>query len=183
MKLSALFTIFTLSILFTLSSCSVTKQISRQAGHILLKDSAIRQGHIGISIYEPATGKYWYNHNAEKYFVPASNTKLFTLYAGMKYLGDSLVGLRYQKNNLTDINIFPSADPTFLHPDFKNQPVIGFLKNENRHLYFSELHDFKENPLGYGWAWDDYNDNYMVERSSFPIYGNIVKINYDSLQC
>ncbi|MEO6539249.1 MAG: D-alanyl-D-alanine carboxypeptidase, partial [Ferruginibacter sp.] len=95
MKLSALFSLFTLCTLCTFFSCSVTKQISRQAENILLKDSTIRQGHIGISIYEPATGRYWYNYNAEKYFVPASNTKLFTLYAGMKYLGDSLVGLRY----------------------------------------------------------------------------------------
>ena len=78
-------------------SCTVTRQISRQANNDLLKDSAIATGHIGISIYEPATGKYWYNFNAEKYFVPASNVKLFTLYAGMKYLGDSLVGLRYEK--------------------------------------------------------------------------------------
>ncbi|MEP6711749.1 MAG: D-alanyl-D-alanine carboxypeptidase [Ferruginibacter sp.] len=182
MKLFALFSLFTLSTLFTLSSCSSTKQISRQADIILLKDSAIRQGHIGICIYEPATGKYWYNYDAEKYFVPASNTKLFTLYAGMKYLGDSLVGLRYQNNNTSEINIFPAADPTFLHPDFKNQPVIDFLKKENRHIYFSELHEYKENPLGFGWSWDDYNDDYMVERSSFPVYGNIIKLNYDSLQ-
>ena len=43
------------------------------------------------SIYEPATNKYWYNFQADKYFVPASNTKLPTCYAAMKYLGDSLI--------------------------------------------------------------------------------------------
>src|SRR6476659_3460051 len=84
------------SLLIILSSCSVNKQISKQANNILLKDSSIATGHIGISIYEPATGKYWYEYNSTHYFIPASNTKLFTLYAGMKYLGDSLVGLRYQ---------------------------------------------------------------------------------------
>src|ERR1700712_1682420 len=73
------------SLLIILSSCSVNKQISKQAS-ILLKDSSIATGHIGISIYEPATGKYWYEHNDTHYFIPASNTKLFTLYAGMKYL-------------------------------------------------------------------------------------------------
>lgn len=70
-----------------ISSCSVSKQIGKQANDILINDTAISTGHIGISIYEPATDKYWYNYNATKYFIPASNTKLFTLYAGMKYLG------------------------------------------------------------------------------------------------
>ena len=84
--------IINFSFLIIFFSCSVSKQISKQASATLLQDSAIRTGHIGISIYEPATGRYWYNYNAEKYFTPASNTKLFTLYAGMKYLGDSLPG-------------------------------------------------------------------------------------------
>ena len=56
-------------------SCSVSKQIGKQANSILLSDAAIATGHIGISIYEPATNKYWYNYNADKYFIPASNTK------------------------------------------------------------------------------------------------------------
>ncbi len=147
-----LFTFFTSSALFTLlilSSCSTTKQISKQAKAILLKDTAIRQGHIGISIYEPATGNYWYNHDAEKYFVPASNTKLFSLYAGMKYLGDSLVGLRFQNNSSTDINIFPTGDPSFLHPDFINHPVLTLLKNEKTNLHFSSLGEWRENTRDY----------------------------------
>ena len=168
-------------LLFILSSCSVSRQIAKQAVTILLKDSAISTGFIGISIYEPATNKYWYNYNAAKNFTPASNTKLFSLYAGMKYLGDSLVGLKYQNYN-TGINIFPTGDPTFLHPDFKNQPVLDFLKNEKSSLHFSELNEWKVNSLGYGWAWDDYNDDYMVERSSFPIYGNIIKFQIRELE-
>ena len=49
------------------SACGVAKKINRQADTILLKDSVISSGHIGISIYEPATDKYWYNLNATKY--------------------------------------------------------------------------------------------------------------------
>src|SRR5215203_677891 len=73
------FLLLTFYFLLFLMSCSVTKQISKQAQTILLNDTAIRSGHIGISIYEPATNTYWYNYNADKYFIPASNTKLFTL--------------------------------------------------------------------------------------------------------
>lgn len=156
-------------------ACSVSRQIGKTANDILLKDTAISTGHIGISIYEPAINKYWYNYNADKYFIPASNTKLFTLYAGMKYLGDSLVGVTYENFNDKAINIISNGDPTFLHPDFKNQPVLNFLKSLNKQMFLSGY--YKGNPLGYGWAWDDYNDNYMVERNAFPIHGNIVKLS------
>ena len=119
--------------LFLFSSCSISKQISKQAHTFLLQDSVISQGHIGISIYEPATGKYWYNYQAEKYFVPASNTKLFSLYAGMKYLGDSLTAFKYVEEP-NDIIIEPAGDPTFLHPDYKDQKAFTFLKQKMKPL-------------------------------------------------
>ncbi|MEO6251992.1 MAG: D-alanyl-D-alanine carboxypeptidase, partial [Ferruginibacter sp.] len=158
--------------LFILVSCSVSKKISKQANAILLNDTAISKGHIGISIYEPATNTYWYNYNADKYFIPASNTKLFTLYAGMKYLGDSLVGLRYFKpSGQFTTYVLPTGDPTLLHQDFKPQPVIDFLKKRDEIFFLKAKSEF--NYLGNGWAWNDYNDDYMVERSVFPMYGNV----------
>jgi len=160
-----------------MSACSVSKQISKQASSILLNDTAISTGHIGISIYEPATGKYWYNYNADKYFIPASNTKLFTLYAGMKYLGDSLTGLAYQNFSDTAINVAGAGDPTFMHADFKIQPVLNFLKAQHKAIYISG--NYQDSALGYGWAWDDYNDDYMVERNAFPVYGNIIAVSLD----
>ena len=156
------------------SSCSVSRQINKQASQILINDSVISTGHIGISIYEPATDRYWYNYNATKYFVPASNTKLFSLYAGMKYLGDSLVGLRYERDANDHFYLFPSADPTFLHPDFKRHPVFTFLKAIPEEEWKGiVLQSWQSKYFGYGWSWDDYSDNYMVERSAMPVYGNI----------
>ena len=76
-------------------SCSSSRQIAKSAKEKILNDEALQTAHVGISIYEPAKGKYLYNYQGDKYFVPASNTKLPTCYAAMKYLGDSLVGLRY----------------------------------------------------------------------------------------
>jgi D-alanyl-D-alanine carboxypeptidase/D-alanyl-D-alanine-endopeptidase (penicillin-binding protein 4) len=169
-----LLVVFLFGSLALLSSCSISRQISKQANKILLNDSAISTGHIGISIYEPATGKYWYNYDATKYFVPASNTKLFSLYAGMKYLGDSLVGIRYEIDKDSIVRIQPTGDPTFLHPEFINQPVYNFLKSSKWISFTNRL--FADNFMGMGWAWDDYKESYLVQRSNFPIYGNLINI-------
>jgi serine-type D-Ala-D-Ala carboxypeptidase/endopeptidase (penicillin-binding protein 4) len=162
-----------------LLSCTASQKISRLTATTLLNDSALLNAHIGISLYDAETGKYLYNYQGNKYFVPASNTKLFTCYAGMKYLGDSLTGITYSQYD-SAITLQPTGDPTFLHPDFKKQPVLDFLKNEKRKLYFP-MPQWQENALGYGWAWDDYNDNYMVERSPFPVTGNIALYKLNNL--
>ena len=157
---------------FLFSSCSVSKQISKQAD-ILIRDSSISMGHIGISIYEPATGKYWYDYQAEKYFVPASNTKLFSLYAGMKYLGDSLIAYKYAEAE-NEIVIEPAGDPTFLHPDYKDQRAFTFLKEKRKPVVIVD-NKWRANALGFGWSWDGYTSSDMVERSLLPIYGNLIK--------
>ncbi len=172
-----------------LAACSSPKNITQMqntpfsiaaSADSLLLNPALLSAHIGISIYDPETKQYLYEHDAEKYFVPASNTKLFTCYAAMKYLGDSLVGMEYQNISDTAINIFPTGDPTFLHSDFADQPVLDFLKKTPKTIHLSAENNWSENALGYGWAWDDYNGNYMVERSAFPIYGNIVHVKLDA---
>ncbi|MEP6675321.1 MAG: D-alanyl-D-alanine carboxypeptidase [Ferruginibacter sp.] len=165
------------SLLIILASCSVSKQISKNA-NLLIKDSSLLNAHIGISIFDPSSGKYLYNYQGDKYFVPASNTKLFTCYAGMKYLGDSLTGILYEQNE-GRLKIIGNGDPTFLHPDFKTQPVFDFIKkNTAKELMLCEMRTTKSavplNALGMGWAWDDYNSSDMAERSFFPVYGNVV---------
>ena len=152
-------------------SCRTMGQVTQQQSNSFFNDSVVATGHVGISIFEPATGKYLYNYNAEKNFIPSSNLKLFSLYAGLKYLGDSLVGLRYFEND-TAIFIFPSGDPTLLHIDFKSQPIISFLKKQTKNIYLIDT--FKGKAYGSGWSWSDYPDYYMAERSAMPIYGNTV---------
>ena len=148
-------------------------EIEKAAGQFLLSDSNLAAAHLGISVYDPAEKKYLYNYQGDKYFIPASNTKLLTCYAAMKYLGDSLVGLRYVDKGNGSIEAESNGDPTLLHPDFKNQPVLDFLKKNKSILLTDE--NWKEEAWGYGWSWSDYNDDYMAERSFLPIYGNVVK--------
>ena len=141
----------------------------------ILSSAALTTAHTGISIFEPATGKYWFNYQGDKYFIPASNTKIPTCYAAMKYLKDSLVGLRYEETK-DAVYVFPTGDPTFLHPDFKHQPVFNFLKNTGKKIILN-ISQWNEKGLGSGWSWNDYNEIYMAERSIMPVYGNTARFS------
>ncbi len=167
---------------YFLFSCSVQQQIGKSAKADVITAAPLQAAHVGISIYEPATGKYWYNYQGDKYFVPASNTKIPTCYAAMKYLGDSIPSLNYFSDD-TAIYIMPTGDPTFLHPDFVKNASFDFLSNTSKRIYFRFPFGFS-NALGNGWAWNDYNEPYMAEKSIMPIYGNVSRffIKDSSLQ-
>src|SRR5687767_10074782 len=53
------------------------------------------QDHTGFVLYDLDKNKTVYEYNASTYFTPASNTKIFTLFASLKILGDSIPGLHY----------------------------------------------------------------------------------------
>lgn len=170
------FFILNAALLTLFSSCSVEKQIAHSAKTDVLDAKALETAHVGISIFDPATNKYLYNYQGDKYFVPASNIKIPTCYAAMKYLGDSLVGLRYFKSD--DYYLFPTGDPTFLLPEYKNQPVFDFLSGIN-HATIIANNPFETEGWGSGWSWNDYEEPYQSERSSFPINANCIKFYMD----
>jgi len=144
----------------------------------LLDTKELKSAHVGIYVFDDSNKKVISDYQSDHYFVPASNTKLFSLYAGMKYLGDSLLGALIIEMD-TAIFITPTGDPSFLHPDYSSQPLMDFLKKRNKKVYLmgylGGLSMWQENPLGEGWAWDDYSEDYSVERSEFPIYGNFIR--------
>jgi len=159
--------------LLLLNACSVGSKIRRDAQQQVLQQPVMAPAHVGISIMDAATGEYLYNYQADKYFMPASNTKLFTCYAALRYLGDSLTALRYVDKGKGVVEVEGNADPTFLLSEYAFQPAYLFLKQQNKILLSST--NWKEPALGAGWAWDDYTSDYMPERSVLPIYGNLAQ--------
>lgn len=167
--LSSYFLLFVSAFLF---SCSSTQKLSKQFQKEYLTDTAFTHAHVGVAVYDATSEKTILQYNSNKYFVPASNTKIPTLYAGLKYLGNQLPGLQYVERN-DSLFLTPTGDPTFLHPDFKQHPVYDFLKQQTKPMVMDHS-NFKSEALGYGWAWDDYLGSYMVERSPMPVYGNYI---------
>jgi serine-type D-Ala-D-Ala carboxypeptidase/endopeptidase (penicillin-binding protein 4) len=158
-----------------LVSCSPARKIGQWAKRDVINDSALRAAHVGISVFDPASASFLYNYQGDKYFVPASNTKLPSCYAAMKYLGDSLPGLRYEQRG-NELYIAPTGDPTFLHPEFATQRVYDLLKSTDLKINLSLL-SWKDERWGSGWSWNDYSESYMPERSALPVYGNVVRFS------
>ena len=158
-------------------SCSPTRKIARELDGNFSGSPEFSTGLAGFALYDPASKELIYTYNADKFFIPASNIKLFTLYTGLKILGDSVPALKYTIKG--DSLIFKgTGDPSFLNPTLPGSKVYNFLKDNHLKLFYIQNSD-GEKPLGPGWAWDDYNSYYSAEKTDLPIYGNLLKIHID----
>ncbi len=164
-----------------LCSCATTK-IQKQ----LVQMESEFQDHVGFLLYDPVAEKNLISHNSDKYFTPASNTKIFTLYASLQIMGDTLPALYYEEIG-DSLIIWGSGDPSFLYPWLPQTEVFEFLSQSDKHIYFSDA-NFSGHTFGPGWAWDDYSYSFSSEKSPLPIYGNTLTFrkelteNYPSVQ-
>jgi len=134
----------------------------------------------GFMLYDPEEDSTIYAVNEDKYMTPASNTKLFTYYAGLNALGDFIPSLKYVIKG-DSLIFWGTGDPSFLHPDLGNDVVFNFLKTFDGKLFFSDS-NFDDENLGPGWSWADYNSYYSAEKSPFPIYGNVARVTVEHVE-
>lgn len=127
--------------------------------------------HTGFMVYDPEQKKELYSFQSDKYFTPASNTKIFTLYTSLIVLGDSVPGLRYIESG--DSLIFAgTGDPSLLYENiYDSGKTFAFLSNTTKRLFLADG-NFYTDALGEGWSWDDLPFTYSSERSALPVYGN-----------
>ena len=137
------------------------------------QDTTMAGAHAGVLIVEEKTSRAIIDYQSRKYFVPASNMKILSTYLAMKVLGDSIIGLKYLDVD-TAFFIRGTGDPGFLHPFFQQQPVYDFLKRQSKPIYI-DTSNWRSEPYGSGWSWDDYSESYLPERSALPIYGNTIR--------
>ena len=136
---------------------------------------SIYQNHIGFSLYDPETKVYLYQYNDDRYFTPASNTKILTFYTGLMLLGDQTPALQYEERG-DSLIFWGTGDPSFLNPAlYANPSVYDFLKNSKKSLFFA-TGNYRDQHFGPGWAWDDYPYTFSSEKSPFPIYSNTVAV-------
>lgn len=161
---------------FLFTSCStVRKTLDGQ-----MANRAMENSFHGLVVMNAKTDKVLYSVNGDRYFTPASNTKIFTMYASLKMLPKHIPTLNYAISGDT-LYIEGTGDPSWLHPHLRDSTAIEWLKQQsNIALYPGNSEDTRFGP---GWSWGDYQYYYSPERSALPLYGNVATLsNVDGLQ-
>src|SRR5690606_42002221 len=84
-----------ISILF--SSCTTSRKILDGQ----LEKTNLSNSFHGLVVMDARSGKTIYNRNGDRYFTPASNTKIVTFYTGVKLLSRNIPTLSYAVSNDT----------------------------------------------------------------------------------
>jgi D-alanyl-D-alanine carboxypeptidase/D-alanyl-D-alanine-endopeptidase (penicillin-binding protein 4) len=161
-----------------LTSCitnrTITKREVKAVEEMIESSPVFNDQFTGFVLYDPANRTTITSTNGDKYFTPASNTKILSLYAALNILGDSLPVLNYFENE-DAFYFWGTGNPLFLHPDFDiGSEIIEFLRAQNKPLRFIN-DNFRDTRFGDGWMWDDYPYYFQVEKSALPLYGNAVR--------
>ncbi len=161
--------------IFTLTSCvSIKKSLNSK-----LEDESLSNSFHGLVVVDAKTHKDVFDHNGDKYFTPASNTKIVTLYSAIKLLPKNIPTLTYAVRNDT-LFIKGTGDPSWLHPHLLDSTAIHWLENQKTIALYTNNHN--EDRFGPGWAWEDFDTYFSPEKTTLPLYGNVVTIsNTDSL--
>jgi len=182
-RLPHIITVAIISVFLLLSACASRPGVSsRQLEKSLVRSPIFDKSFTGFALYDTERDEMVYTYQADKYYTPASNTKIFTLYASLKLLGDSIPALQYQTEQDT-LRFTGTGDPTLLHPDIQSidttyqQQVFHFLKNTAQTLVYVPR-PTEDDYFGPGWAWSDYNFYYSTEKSILPLYANVVRFDF-----
>ena len=92
----------------------------------------LHRAHIGIEVYDPATKRILYQHNAERHFVPASNQKLWPTTTALQVLGPDFryrtpilgVGFDAETGSAEALVVVGRGDPTFSERFHTPDPVV-----------------------------------------------------------
>jgi D-alanyl-D-alanine carboxypeptidase/D-alanyl-D-alanine-endopeptidase (penicillin-binding protein 4) len=156
----------------------------------------LRRGNIGIKVVSLDTGKVVYEENAEKYFMPASNMKSFTVAAALERLspnfrfitsvfapvkpdesgvikGDLTI---YGRGDVSISTAFNGGDYYKGLDNLADKIVAAGVKRIEGNLIGDESY-FTGGAIPYGWEWDDLQWYYGAEVSALPINDNALDLS------
>ena len=178
----------------TVAPVQTLPELQAKIRTILLRPE-LRRGQVGIKVASLDSGKTMFEENAEKYFVPASNMKIFTVgtalvrltpdfrfttsvYAAAKPDADGVI-----KGDLT---IYGRGDPSLAAAfnngdylkgfnDLADKIVKAGVKRVEGSLVGDESY-FTDGPIPAGWEWDDLQWYYGAEVSSLTANDNSIDV-------
>lgn len=156
----------------------------------------VRRGKIGVKVVSLDTGKVVFEENAEKYFMPASNMKSFTVAAALEKLSPDFrfVTSVYapampDANGLIrgDVTIYGRGDVSFSYSFNDGDYYKGLdalaakiaqsgVKRIEGNLIGDESY-FSGSAIPGGWEWDDLQWYYGAEVSALTVNDNVVDLS------
>ena len=162
----------------------------------------VRRGRVGVKIVSLNTGKTVYEQDGDKYFMPASNMKNFTVATAMEKLGPDFkfvtrvfAGAMPDSNGTIkgDLRILGGGDISISTAFFGTSPTdpetyykgidrlvdaiaAAGVKRVEGNIIGDESH-FKGFAIPQTWEWDDLQWYYGAEVSALPINDNAVDLS------
>jgi len=150
----------------------------------------------GIEVVSLDTGRVLFEHNAGKYLLPASNTKLFTVAMALQELGPDLrirtslygtAGPAADGALPGDLVLFGRGDPTLGRPwnggPYRPDPLEALadqlqaqgVRTIQGNLVGDDSY-FAEPPYGPGWEWEDLRFAYGAEPTALAFHHNVADL-------
>ena len=146
---------------------------NKKIAKIISKEKSLKGSTVAFSLAQLSNRKRIVDYNSDKLITPGSNIKLLTLYLALKNF-DSFPILNYKRKN-DKLYFWSTGYPLLKHPKKNDTIILEFLKNQKDSLVYIAKKN-RSKLLGPGWAWDDVNYYFSPERSTFPIFGNLINI-------
>ncbi len=157
--------------------------------------SELRRGQVGIKVVSLNTGKVVFDENSEKYFMPASNMKNFTVAAALEKLTPdfrfvtSVYATALPDPDGTikgDLRIFGRGDVSISTAftegnyykkldEFADKIAAAGVKRIEGSIIADDSY-FSGNPIPASWEWDDLQWYYGAEVSALPLNDNAVDL-------
>ncbi len=161
-----------------------------------LADPAVRRGNIGVKVVSLRSGTTVFEQNAEKYFMPASNMKNFTVAAALERLTPDhrFTTTAFASERPTtdgtlkgDLYIRGTGDVSISYSfndgdNFKgiDRLVDAIAAAGVKRMEGNVVGDdsyFRGSPIPTGWEWDDLQWYYGAEVSALPINDNAIALS------
>ena len=162
----------------------------------VLTRNELERGQVGVKIVSLDTGKTVFEQNAEKYFMPASNMKSYTVAAAIERLSPNFrfvtsvfapLPVDADGNVKGDLTVFGRGDisvsTAFYGGDYykgldalAEKIVQAGVKRVEGNL-IGDASYFSGNPIPSGWEWDDLQWYYGAEISALPINDNAIDLS------
>ena len=164
-----------------------------------LQSTDLRRGQVGVKVVSLSSGRVIFEENAEKYFMPASNMKNFTVAAAIekltpdfKFVTSVFAPAAPDSNGaVSSLRIFGRGDVSMSTAFFPgegdgvyfvaldrlvDQIIAAGIKKVEGDLIADETY-FTGNPVPGEWEWDDLQWYYGAEISALPLNDNAIDLS------